>query len=83
MLHVFEFVREYKDMISRIIDPKSISKPKNGKLDNDAVMPNNPSKAGNKPTKQLGHAPPKRPPKIPMKPKLPAFFKFFKSLTLR
>ena len=68
------------DIVKRITEPIKISNPKNGKLLNEAVTPNNPRNAGNNQTKQLGQAPPRRPPNTPIKPKLDVLFTPFNSL---
>lgn len=51
--------------MSNRIENIFISRPNKGNIETEAEIPNNPKKAGNKPTKQPGHAPPKSPVKTP------------------
>ena len=59
-------------IIRRTAESNWISKPNKGKILRVALIPNNPSTAGNNPAKQPGQAPPKIPPKIP-KPVAPVW----------
>ena len=70
------------EIVNKTTDANRISNPNKGRVLSDAVTPNNPRNAGNNPTKQLGHAPPKSPPNIPRKPKPLTLFSDFNFLTL-
>src|SRR3989344_2909802 len=63
--HISSLVNKYIEIKRRIMDNNCNSIPNKGKLLNEAVIPNNPIKAGKSPAKQPGHAPPNNPTNIP------------------
>ena len=68
------------EVISNATESNCSSNPYNGKILMAAVTPNNPRKAGNKPTKQPGHAPPSKPPNTPKAVNPDSLFRCLSSL---
>ena len=68
-MHTVGLVNKTIEVIKNIAETICNSSPYNGRLFRVAVIPNNPTKAGNKPAKQPGQAPPKTPPNIPKIPR--------------